>query len=91
MTSQYVTAFAGSPMDRFENMGAQMLKEVASKTLDAAGDGKAIEARVKSIRTQIEDVTSDYDKEKLQERVAKLAGGVESRRVSRPTITRRRS
>src|SRR5437016_2177390 len=43
--------------------------------IDGAGDPKAIEARVKSIRAQIEEVTSDYDKEKLQERVAKLAGG----------------
>jgi len=44
--------------------------------IDGAGDSKAIEARVKNIRTQIDDATSDYDKEKLQERVAKLAGGV---------------
>ena len=44
--------------------------------IDGAGDTKAIEARVKNIRTQIEEATSDYDKEKLQERVAKLAGGV---------------
>jgi len=44
--------------------------------IDGAGDAKAIEARVKSVRTQIEEATSDYDKEKLQERVAKLAGGV---------------
>jgi len=44
--------------------------------IDGSGDPKAIEARVKSIRTQIEEATSDYDKEKLQERVAKLAGGV---------------
>ena len=44
--------------------------------IDGAGDTKAIEGRVKSIRKQIEDTTSDYDKEKLQERVAKLAGGV---------------
>src|ERR1700675_514776 len=44
--------------------------------IDGAGDSKAIEARVKSIRAQIEEATSDYDKEKLQERVAKLAGGV---------------
>jgi chaperonin GroEL len=44
--------------------------------IDGAGDAKAIEARVKSIRQQIEEATSDYDKEKLQERVAKLAGGV---------------
>jgi chaperonin GroEL len=44
--------------------------------IDGAGDAKAIEARVKNIRQQIEEATSDYDKEKLQERVAKLAGGV---------------
>jgi chaperonin GroEL len=44
--------------------------------IDGAGDAKAIEARVKNIRTQIDEATSDYDKEKLQERVAKLAGGV---------------
>jgi chaperonin GroEL len=44
--------------------------------IDGAGDTKAIEARVKAIRAQIEEATSDYDKEKLQERVAKLAGGV---------------
>jgi chaperonin GroEL len=44
--------------------------------IDGAGDTKQIEARVKQIRQQIEEATSDYDKEKLQERVAKLAGGV---------------
>ena len=44
--------------------------------IDGAGDKAAIEARVKNIRKQVEDATSDYDKEKLQERVAKLAGGV---------------
>jgi len=44
--------------------------------IDGNGDKKAIQGRVKSVRTQIEEATSDYDKEKLQERVAKLAGGV---------------
>jgi chaperonin GroEL len=44
--------------------------------IDGAGEKAAIEARVKNIRKQIEEATSDYDKEKLQERVAKLAGGV---------------
>jgi chaperonin GroEL len=44
--------------------------------IDGAGEVGAIEARVAQIRQQIEDSTSDYDKEKLQERVAKLAGGV---------------
>ena len=44
--------------------------------VDGAGDKKAIAERVKQIRAQIEDTSSDYDREKLQERVAKLAGGV---------------
>ncbi|PWW48512.1 chaperonin GroEL [Melaminivora alkalimesophila] len=44
--------------------------------IDGAGKTEDIEARVKQIRVQIEEATSDYDREKLQERVAKLAGGV---------------
>jgi chaperonin GroEL len=44
--------------------------------IDGAGDADAIQARVKEIRVQIENTSSDYDREKLQERVAKLAGGV---------------
>jgi chaperonin GroEL len=44
--------------------------------IDGAGERKQIEGRIKSIRQQIEETTSDYDREKLQERVAKLAGGV---------------
>ena len=44
--------------------------------IDGAGDKDAIAARVNQIRALIEDTTSDYDKEKLQERLAKLAGGV---------------
>ncbi|MBC7132956.1 MAG: chaperonin GroEL [Roseovarius sp.] len=49
--------------------------------VDGAGDKAEIEARVAQIRQQIEDTTSDYDREKLQERVAKLAGGVAVIRV----------
>ncbi len=44
--------------------------------IDGAGDTKAIEGRIKQIKAQIEETTSDYDREKLQERVAKLSGGV---------------
>jgi chaperonin GroEL len=44
--------------------------------IDGAGDNKAIEGRIKQIKAQIEETSSDYDREKLQERVAKLAGGV---------------
>jgi chaperonin GroEL len=53
--------------------------------IDGAGKEDAIKARVKAIQTQIEDATSDYDKEKLQERVAKLAGGVAVIRVGAAT------
>ena len=44
--------------------------------IDGAGDTSAIESRIKQIKAQIEETSSDYDREKLQERVAKLAGGV---------------
>ncbi|MBR6039221.1 MAG: chaperonin GroEL [Clostridia bacterium] len=57
---------------------AKQVKVDKEKTVivEGAGDPKEIAARVKSIRAQIEETTSDYDKEKLQERLAKLAGGV---------------
>jgi len=47
-----------------------------STIIDGAGNGEAIQSRIKQIKAQIEETTSDYDREKLQERVAKLAGGV---------------
>jgi chaperonin GroEL len=53
--------------------------------IDGAGEKKAIEGRIKNIRAQIEETTSDYDREKLQERVAKLAGGVALIRVGAAT------
>src|SRR5471032_2377256 len=53
--------------------------------IDGAGEAITIEARVKQIRAQIEEATSDYDREKLQERVAKLAGGVALIRVGAAT------
>jgi chaperonin GroEL len=62
-----------------KDLGRAKKIEVAKEDttlIDGAGEKSAIEARVKNIRVQIEEATSDYDKEKLQERVAKLAGGV---------------
>jgi chaperonin GroEL len=53
-----------------------VVKKDDTTVVDGAGAKKDIEARVGQIRKQIEDTTSDYDKEKLQERLAKLAGGV---------------
>jgi chaperonin GroEL len=55
--------------------------------IEGAGTKKAIEGRVKQIRAQIEDTTSDYDREKLQERLAKLVGGVAVIKVGAATET----
>ncbi|HMU64069.1 MAG: chaperonin GroEL [Nitrosomonas sp.] len=64
---------------KLDDLGQAKRIEVGKENttiIDGAGDVKSIEGRVAQIRTQIEEATSDYDKEKLQERVAKLAGGV---------------
>ena len=55
--------------------------------VDGAGDKDAIAARITQIRAQMEETTSDFDKEKLQERLAKLAGGVAVVRVGAATET----
>lgn len=62
-----------------EQLGSAKKIEISKENttiIDGAGNPEAIENRVRNIRTQIEAATSDYDREKLQERVAKLAGGV---------------
>jgi chaperonin GroEL len=74
---------------KLENVGMDMLGRAKKVTInkdnttivDGAGEKAEIEARVAQIRQQIEETTSDYDKEKLQERLAKLAGGVAVIRV----------
>ncbi|MCX7235423.1 MAG: chaperonin GroEL, partial [Burkholderiales bacterium] len=71
-----------------EHLGQAKRVEIGKENtiiIDGSGDGKSIEARVKNIRVQIEEATSDYDREKLQERVAKLAGGVAVIRVGAAT------
>jgi chaperonin GroEL len=55
--------------------------------VEGGGDSRAVQGRVATIRRQIEESTSDYDREKLQERLAKLAGGVAVIRVGAPTET----
>src|ERR1700689_2763546 len=55
--------------------------------IDGAGTAKTIEGRIKQLRAQIEETTSDYDREKLQERLAKLAGGVAVIKVGAATET----
>jgi chaperonin GroEL len=61
-------------------------KEITT-IIDGAGDSKAIQGRIKQLRSQIDETTSDYDKEKLQERLAKLAGGVAIIKVGAATET----
>ena len=78
---------------KLENVSLEMLgtaKKVSvtkenTTIIDGAGKKKEIESRVGQIKAQIEDTTSDYDKEKLQERLAKLAGGVAVIRVGGST------
>src|SRR5262249_8447968 len=61
------------------------IEKEATTIIDGAGDKKAIEGRIGQIKVQIEETTSDYDREKLQERLAKLAGGVAVIRVGGAT------
>ena len=64
---------------KIEDLGQAKRIEVGKENtiiIDGMGDEKNIKSRIAQIKTQIEEATSDYDKEKLQERVAKLAGGV---------------
>lgn len=71
-----------------EHLGQAKRIEVGKENtiiIDGVGEKSKIDARVKAIRTQIEEATSDYDREKLQERVAKLAGGVAVIRVGGAT------
>ena len=78
---------------KLENVALDMLGKAKKVTItkddttivDGAGDKAGIEGRISQIKKQIEDTTSDYDKEKLQERLAKLAGGVAVVRVGGST------
>ena len=63
-------------LDQLGQAGRVEISKDNTIVIDGAGSKESIGARVETIRTQIESATSDYDKEKLQERVAKLAGGV---------------
>jgi len=66
----------GAKMDMLGSAEKIVIDKENTTIVNGAGDKKNIEARIKQIKAQIETTTSDYDKEKLQERLAKLAGGV---------------
>ena len=85
-----ITDDIGLSLDKatVEHLGMAARVEISKDNtiiIDGAGDKTNIENRVKAIRAQIETATSDYDKEKLQERLAKLAGGVAVIRVGAAT------
>ena len=87
---QVVAEELGFTLDKvtIEHLGMAARVEVSKENtiiIDGAGDADKIQARVKAIRAQAEEATSDYDKEKLQERVAKLAGGVAVLRIGAAT------
>ena len=66
----------GATVDDLGSAKRVQITKENTTIIDGSGDAKAIEGRVSQIRAQIEETSSDYDREKLQERVAKLAGGV---------------
>ncbi len=79
--AEFISEEVGKTLDSVELSNLGSAKKVIvnkEKTIivEGKGDKKALEARIKEIKAQIESTTSDYDKEKLQERLAKLAGGV---------------
>ena len=74
-------------LDQLGHAKSVKVQKETTTIVDGEGDKKAIEARIAQIKKQIEDTTSDFDKEKLQERLAKLAGGVAVIRVGAATET----
>jgi len=75
---------------KFEDLGKAkkiVIDKENTTLIEGAGKAKDIEGRVKQIRTQIDETTSDYDREKLQERLAKLVGGVAVIKVGAATET----
>ncbi|HZI50172.1 MAG TPA: chaperonin GroEL [Pyrinomonadaceae bacterium] len=75
---------------KIEDLGSARrvtLDKETTTIIDGGGDTKNLQARVKTLRAQIEDTSSDYDREKLQERLAKLVGGVAIIRVGAATET----
>jgi len=77
----------GVTIDDLGRAGRVVSTKDDTTIIDGAGDEKAIKGRIEEIRIEIEKSTSDYDKEKLQERLAKLAGGVAVIRVGAATET----
>ncbi len=77
----------GVQMDDLGNADRVVIDKDSTTIIEGAGEKSAIEGRVKQLRNQVEETTSDYDREKLQERLAKLVGGVAVIKVGAATET----
>jgi chaperonin GroEL len=77
----------GVQLEDLGRAGRVIIDKDNTTIVEGAGNAKALQGRIASIRAQIEETTSDYDREKLQERLAKLAGGVAVIKVGAATET----
>ncbi len=87
ITEELGKTLEGATVDDLGSAGSVVIDKDNTTIVDGAGAKDAIDARVNQIKAQIEETTSDYDKEKLQERLAKLAGGVAVIKVGAATET----
>ncbi len=87
ITEELGRTLESATIDDLGKAGRVVIDKENTTIVDGAGDKEKIEARVKQIKAQIEETTSEYDKEKLQERLAKLAGGVAVIKVGAATET----
>ena len=87
ITEELGKTLEGATIDDLGTAGSVVIDKDNTTIVDGAGDKANIDARVNQIKAQIEETSSDYDKEKLQERLAKLAGGVAVIKVGAATET----
>ena len=87
ITEELGRTLESATIDDLGKAGRVVIDKENTTIVDGAGDKEKIEARVKQIKAQIEETTREYDKEKLQERLAKLAGGVAVIKVGAATET----
>jgi len=87
ITEELGRTLESTTVDDLGKAGRVVIDKENSTIVDGAGDKEAIDARVKQIKAQIAETTSEYDKEKLQERLAKLSGGVAVIKVGAATET----
>ncbi len=87
ITDELGLSLEKTTLDQLGQAGRVVIDKDDTVIVDGKGDKTAVETRIQEIRTQIESTTSDYDREKLQERLAKLSGGVAVIKVGAATET----